>query len=589
MDWLKWLRRILRIITLLLALLGIALGGSTTPAHGAELTHDLKAFCTSSLDPKCQPGNLPILIEAGVVNIGTTTTVATAGTGVAGTLTTSAAGATAGLGAAKLGSLGALIVGGSLLTGVEGLQFLTTSGFFAVAGDGATTAPMCAAGGVDCFQVVGSTTYSGMNLHCFKIPVGYTSSVSFLTVNYGTHPAAGMIAGFPGFAYAGPSLCTAPGSSTSNYSGLFVYAGDTVTSFLDTRTGTTYALTEASGDSITGDVKITITCKTGPDASYTREKTEAVEVSAGEPLPVPDLDCNTGGVVSGVQVDWRPTGGSWVTITNPLSVPGAMLELVDLYPECFGPDGSACRVTLWHQSGGERTSCGDRGQYCPDWAKDPVAADHYVCRYGSHDVDLAMCSMFRDPKVGILPNYTEEGEEPGWIPITAPVPPNLQQPTDAAGSPAVLPGPDEDGSNCWSENWGLFNPLSWVYTPIVCAAQFLFVPSDEVLLESQLTSATAWSGTSVAQGMEIVAPLASLPGFTGCDGVPVDIDFTWPFVWGIHWVFGYACDGALAPVAALVSTVIGIGVALAGIYLISSYLGGTIAFRGFNNRSVQGD
>lgn len=177
-----------------------------------------------------------------------------------------------------------------------------------------------------------------------------------------------------------------------------------------------------------------------------------------------------------------------------------------LAPECM--EGT-CLLDLTKDGVG---SCFQSPTQCVDWYTDPDKATKYSCLYGTHVVDLAECTVYAPTfQPGASTTGNVYGDPESGAAVTNPTP---------------TPGSDPDGSGqaCWPSGWAVFNPLEWVYRPIVCAASWAFVPRQEVLVTVANRTSNAWNGTIVGQGIQMASGVGGvLPeGVTSdCSGPPV--------------------------------------------------------------------
>jgi len=240
------------------------------------------------------------------------------------------------------------------------------------------------------------------------------------------------------------------------------------------------------------------------------------------------------------------------------------------YPECA--EGT-CMLDL-QKSG---LSCFTAPVPCADWFADPDKEATYQCRYGEHDVALSECTLYAPT---FKPDATTTGETYGDPETGQAQPTSIPADQDTFGS--TVQDPDST-RQCFPTGWAVLNPVEWVTKPVQCALQWAFVPRASVLQATTDTMTASWDAGIGDKLGQVVAPFAALPVMTGCDGVPVDINIDWPTEWEIHWVFGYACDGPLQPLALAVRTVFSGLFVFMGLKLLSGYLGGAVGFRGFGN------
>lgn len=584
--------------TLALILLVLVTAFAVTAPIAVPSASAAQMFCTSSIDPRCQPANLPILIDAGVISNGSATAVSTtttAGTAVAPLTTGSAVGVGGILG---LGTIfgGAPVLGAK---GFGGLVIKTDPSF--------TTPPSDAA----CSNVPGapySFTYDAFMdapSLCIDAPLriltGGFAPAGYLDFTFSEPYTTGSmpnVQGFidwevnPGFT---PTLGTAGGglgaycqsTSTGQFelrqtvnlelngstfspgsSGTLGCAGvgwqvvmvvwthwktsaDGLQGGVLVDTTGTLELPEGGGTDVTGTLTGELTCRDfGTGNPYSVGIATAVNVLAGANFAIPDYLCDEGDIATGGTIDWTPsTGGAPVPLVPPTTVPSTITEIPNDYPDCFGPGVNPCKLELYKIGlGGQLESCGSIGQLCIGWAQLPDAAQSYRCFYGPYEIDLNACSAYRSPELGILPNVNEAGE---WLPITAPPPNPLPNPVETWNPgepvPGTTPGSGEEtqARECWPTGWGVLNPFSWVYMPVSCALEWAFVPRESVMTATATQLSTALDDTAIAQVTEMVGGWNVNPSLTGCK-----ISY-------VHWTTGQtidvvnACDGPMATLAAM--------------------------------------
>jgi hypothetical protein len=223
-------------------------------------------------------------------------------------------------------------------------------------------------------------------------------------------------------------------------------------------------------------------------------------------------------------------------------------------------------------------SCFGKEDACDGWASDADRESKYECRYGNKAQALSECfayaqifnlqnrlsgAAYADPATGekIKSGGTSRSIDEGLM---------------GAGA-----RPAGEARNCFGGGWSAANPLEWVFKPLQCAAEWAFVPRMSVVLGTQATVTRSWDNTVFGQIGTVTAPLANIPVWTGCSGLPVKANFAWPRPWGIDWQLGAACSGPLNIAANVTRTVSGALVAGGGLLALSSYLGWGIGFRGF--------
>lgn len=321
-------------------------------------------------------------------------------------------------------------------------------------------------------------------------------------------------------------------------------------------------------------------------------------VTMGTADPERHLRCTLnlvgGGSVSALSAPFHESDGAYAPVICPELPDGGVLESWDVdllggpdeinlahqvvssdygdwatsYPECAE---GACPLFLYKQG----VNCFTVPGPCADWFTDPDKEATYTCRYGEHDVPLSQCTIYAPT---FKPGATTTGQQYG-DPTTG----EAQQTSVPADQDTFNSGVQDPSTSreCFPTGWAVLNPVEWVMKPVQCALEWAFVPRASVLQTTTTTMTTTWDAKVGDKLGEIVAPFAAVPVMTGCSGMPVDIDIQWPVEWQIHWVFGYACDGPLQPLALAVRTVFSGLFVFMGVKLLSSYLGGAFGFRGF--------
>lgn len=179
--------------------------------------------------------------------------------------------------------------------------------------------------------------------------------------------------------------------------------------------------------------------------------------------------------------------------------------LTSPYPDCL-PGGAQvpCVMRLVQEpaTGGQLT-CGTAAD-CTAYSLQPdgstaltevVGTDTYACLWGTYSLPLVQCdAMGTSEGISTAPDTGTEadGSSPGLG-----IPP--------AGSP---------GTACFPSGWGLLNPVSWVYMPMMCALRDSFEPSDSSVATltslqsdaagrapfSVVTAASSWVGDVLGAG-----------------------------------------------------------------------------------------
>lgn len=609
-----------------LALIGSTLGIALAigvPGIGAEQQAQALAPCNNSLT--CQPANVPMLVEAGMIKIGADGIVKTATV-----IPKSPAGATGGafdwlggiVGAASIGVAGWFA---STFFGIDGADMkmegsmMTTDGLPETqidteAGTQFDNAPAGPNGG--CYspgvpydgkwinakysELPGSTcgqvltkmynTSTGLNVSAWSVsPFNPATGAASATITYNQ---IGNYVTTPKVHYGYRDINVAenmPGS-------LRWYAGDSITA------GTkTYPWVRAIGSGgivaivvVLGDFYATIWSAKGPaqtgktdTQSGTMERTlectdpagvvqtltnNTVVMLGNGALSLAPLKCPPGTLPLRTGTTWKPeTGVPIEIIPKPVVIPKPITEM-QKYPDCW--DGK-CVVTLEKADG---TSCGRTGEQCPDWSRDPKRSQNYVCKFGGYLVNLNMCSMYRAPEYGVLPNTGTDGE---YLDPSAPVPGNIGKlPTLPNGTPAPTAPVQEPMKNCRPESFlQLLNPF-WVFQAVQCAITETFVPRQEKVAAYNARIQMRFDATSIGQAARVAGTLMTFPTIgSGCTGPPLRINMP---TWGINETYYpfNACAEPMAGVAAALKNIGGFLVTAGGALAILRYGARIINYNG---------
>ncbi len=243
-----------------------------------------------------------------------------------------------------------------------------------------------------------------------------------------------------------------------------------------------------------------------------------------------------------------------------------------------GSTQHTCLLDLITKSDG--LTCFNKGDTCKDWFKDPNREADYQCQYGGQNEDMSQCyvyaNLFDSAKRAAGDAYADPktGDDPGA---------ETSMSEDAklmARTPQASDTPQRD---CFGGGWGIINPLTWLRTG-QCILEWAFDPSPAVVQNAVINVSTQWSQTPFAQVGTVAAQFEAVPVLNGCAGLPVDMTFTWPINWAIHWTFGGACTDPMKTAAAWVQGVLSALVyGGAGLALIL-YITGALGFPSFGRR-----
>ncbi|HWH26008.1 MAG TPA: hypothetical protein VNT53_05120 [Pseudolysinimonas sp.] len=576
---------------------GLAAAAAIVAATGVVLIPAAPAFalCDSSISVECQPANLPILIEAGVVDVtagGSVVTGAMAGSTLAtgavaaATMTPAATSAgflgmtmaVAGAGAVAAGAV--TIAGAFTAHDVSGLQILTSP-----SAGGVADSTLTAVNGSFTLRLKHPGVYAGNDYFCANVmPAGSNYNGKFVaTFTDGT--TFSISTAYPGIAYGGNGLgCVYSATPSENWvMALFLPAGKHLAGVNG------QPLVNSVAGRITGQVRSVVSCADGTGTTSHTSDVRSVDVKAGDPIPVPEVSCGKALLVD-AYVEWLPAGAtSWIRVTNPLDLPNSYLQMPTLYPECFGPQAQSCALTLWKVNpDGTLATCGQTGTFCEGWAADPNVSLNYKCKYGDHSIDIKYCSAYRAPGVGVLPNFGPDPDHPNeMIPleVTAPIPTTLQKPVDpVTGLPVTSDDPGTVSEQCFPTGWGVVNPLSWVFMPVGCALRAAFIPSPTVLTKVQTEMADAAEGTSVKQVSDLVISIPTMipSGPAQCEGPAVTFgsEFAVFKMSGTYHPF-QVCTGPGATAASWSKIILTAVLAVAALGALTRYIGNQFGFPGF--------
>lgn len=620
--------RALAVLAALSGALLVALPLNVTPASAATAARSLACYPPSSL---CSPQAALIVAELGGVVSGGGATAAT-GAGAA-------SGAVAGGAAAAAGVTGVkTIAGGGMsalgLLGLAGLgagMWFETDPNFTPEGagipagfDGPTSWEVSSVSSPPWGSVAGSRS---VTVTAVSTPdYGATSGTVSVTVNWGSCPGSGFFAqsgGDPalvftrwvnasGGAWGSGTLVNYNNVNGSSQAALCQAHSGTYTAEVPAGgrmgtvvlgNGTVYYPTghpsrPAGGEEepgfYNGTVRATVTCVDGASSTYVEKTLPVVDVPYGNDLPVPAADCPPGTFATFVQVDWLPSGAtSWAGLWSA-AMPTPAVDLYADYIDCFGPTGPGCELELVRVgTGGLIESCGPAAIYCPNWVQQWQAEPQlYQCKYGPHAISIDFCSAFRDPKVGVLPNWDGEEEDgngkPKPLPPTAAIPDPLPNPVrdPVSGDPLTELPPEirvEEGqqtNKCFPTGWGILNPVEWVMKPVQCALEWAFVPRVGFVSAKTGEVKAFVNGTWLAVPVGVITGMASAVDIaaSGCQGPPLHIE-----AFGVdetYYPFN-ACDEPMAGVASAVNGLLSFSVSMLAGMAIVRYIMGVVGFGPF--------
>jgi hypothetical protein len=240
----------------------------------------------------------------------------------------------------------------------------------------------------------------------------------------------------------------------------------------------------------------------GPDVTVTATSVPFHETDPVWPqVPVPH--CPDGSTPAHVGVTGSGPNGDrpiW-----DVDVPGTIQDWARQYPQCA--DGG-CTLRLYRigPADGDLGDCFAQAGRCEAWfaEAEPQRSEDFECRYG---MPGAMSVLALSDCYVYAPTFDVQQQArgiPTGDPATGDVPDSI---TDATGDPGGDPtgDPGGDGGSCWPSGWGAFNPLAWVYTPVMCALKAAFVPSSTAV-QTQLE--TTWETIKTRPPISVVYPVA---------------------------------------------------------------------------------
>lgn len=170
--------------------------------------------------------------------------------------------------------------------------------------------------------------------------------------------------------------------------------------------------------------------------------------------------------------------------------------------------------------------------------------------------------------------------QPGPKPSPSPSPSTSPSPspgtgTESGGFPSsgTNPGGVEGplGENCFGAKWS-WNPIDWVVTPVACALEWAFVPSEQVVNATIATTRPTITQKGIAPVVDVIMVTAdALPdGGPGCAGPGIDLSV-------LHqkemWHPFSACTAPMDGVAFIVRTIFSLVIVFAGCFSVVNALG----------------
>jgi hypothetical protein len=221
-------------------------------------------------------------------------------------------------------------------------------------------------------------------------------------------------------------------------------------------------------------------------------------------------------------------GGPEPSLLYEWTAPAELDAWAQAYPECTT---GSCLLELSRVDAetGARLACFDNPALCADWYTDPQKQTNYVCTYGTHDVALDECTVYRPTF-----NWSKAAQGVDFAdPLTGTEP-------DPTGAPPVGGG-TEIGECPPPFKWNsLFNAW-WYYQGVKCAGYDLFHPTTSPATQFASVQQT-W--TDSAPGRMQLALAEGFDGWkvaeVGCSGPP----FTLPPILGGGTLYPWStCSG----------------------------------------------
>lgn len=337
------------------------------------------------------------------------------------------------------------------------------------------------------------------------------------------------------------------------------------------------------------DTTVTTTwdCKTVNGTIYTYTKTLAKVAAFVGP------ECPPGSTLEKHEVKSATKNGGTNTLDQGQSVPSELAK----YPDC-GAGTMGCSLQIFIDG----SACVVGQTACMTWPSVNASTPSRVtCKWGSYTVPTANCNVIANgyqSETGVVfdPNSGT------WIAIDVhgnPIAPNPEpwNPVNPNPAPGVAPGtvtpttpgsttpgpvtiPGGEGANCWPGGSAAFNPLEWVLSPVKCALQWAFVPTEAVAQTEMTRIQTQLGKVGVVGAVGTVTTTmntvgAAAGGGTGCEGPTFHFDYDvvheeiQPF---------NACAEPVATMAAISRAFTTVVVIILGLFGVVRALGASVGF-----------
>lgn len=276
-------------------------------------------------------------------------------------------------------------------------------------------------------------------------------------------------------------------------------------------------------------------CMTYSDGTEVCSMSDPWTESDGEiPMPAPASDSEEDKTPASAAVYEVTDGKRPATPSYSAEVDPGIAQDDQKYPGCR--DGS-CTLDLIKND--TNKSCFDSGTDCLAWAEDPDKETDYTCTYGSDatgwtNLDISECTVYKD-------SFKRESAISGETLVDPETGESLGQTDQPAASG------DVDTASCWASMWS-WNPLDWVLTPVKCALQWAFLPSDQQIASLQDgVDVSATRVQAVGRIRDAVAVMSEpWPASEGCEGILVPFSRASGIINGAQdFYIAQSCDGPL--------------------------------------------
>jgi len=372
-----------------------------------------------------------------------------------------------------------------------------------------TGANICSPGGV-CFALLGrAATSASEHMQCFARKVGTDNGFLVMSFNGGPLVSQGVV--YTGGGALGSCLNAGFSSANAATGGFF---NTSVVTRYGVQVGNnlvaeTPAISARANPKRTNKAIIKYSDGTTTTSPSSDQYTENDPLFKMSPLP-PVLP---GKIPTEVKIVESTPGLPDSDLMVQPTTPEYQKYRVD-YPQC--QDG-ACIVDLVKMGLG---SCLNAGTACADWFTDPNKATNYSCTFGGFPVALSECTSYAPKfKEGNIEQGTQLADPQTGTNVGVKTTPGIA--TDL-GAPILDP---EKPRECWPSGWGVLNPFAWVYKPVVCASQAMFVPRQSVVSAKLQQAKGAFSTKMPGQLIATVTGWTFISPSSGCAGLTLPLGF----------------------------------------------------------------